>query len=69
MRYNVRMEDILSRHYAALLGLGEEWNVTDVKLDVAARRATPRPSSMPWNANARREAFLIRRSGNAPKRS
>ena len=32
------MEDILSRHYAALLGLGEEWNVTDVKLDVAARR-------------------------------
>ena len=38
MRYNVRMEDILSRHYAALLGLGEEWNVTDVKLDVAARR-------------------------------
>lgn len=32
------MEDILNRHYAALLGLGEEWKVTDVKLDVAARR-------------------------------
>ena len=32
------MEDILNRHYATLLGLGEEWKVADVKLDVAARR-------------------------------
>ncbi len=32
------MENILNRHYAALLGLGGEWNVADVKLDVAARR-------------------------------
>lgn len=38
LRYNVRMEDILNRHYATLLGLGEEWKVADVKLDVAARR-------------------------------
>ena len=32
------MENILNKHYAALLGLGEEWTVSDVKLDVAARR-------------------------------
>ena len=32
------MENILNRHYAALLGLGEEWKVSEVKLDVAARR-------------------------------
>ena len=32
------MENILNKHYATLLGLGEEWTVSDVKLDVAARR-------------------------------
>ena len=58
------MEDILNRHYAALLGLGEEWNVTGVKPDVAARRAPSQPTFSPWNANVCREAFLIRRSGS-----
>lgn len=38
------MEDILNRHYATLLGLGEEWKVADVKLDVAARRIDNRRS-------------------------
>lgn len=28
----------VKQHYAALLGLGEEWTVTDVALDVAAKR-------------------------------
>lgn len=32
------MEDMLTRHYATLLGLGDEWRVSDVKLDVSARR-------------------------------
>ena len=37
MLYAICEMDI-ARCDAALLGLGEEWNVTDVKLDVAARR-------------------------------
>ncbi len=32
----------LSEHYARLLGLGEDWHVTDVDLDLAAQRVTIR---------------------------
>ena len=37
------MENGLNQHYATLLGLGEEWRVTNVDLNVLGRRIDMRP--------------------------
>lgn len=36
----------LNEHYAALLGLGDEWSVSDVSLDLERRRLDIRPNRL-----------------------